>query len=130
VVKNTGSRFPVNMISAVSAKDALRFAVYDGTTTAATFIDFCKRCCTTPPTGSTWSWTGIPRTARPPRRSSPPPPGAGSSWFTCPATHPSSTPMGIWSLLKRSIANFAAADQASLVRIIKRKRRRSSTAPT
>ena len=28
---------------------------------------------------------------------------------------------GIWSLLKRSIANFAAADQASLVRIIKRK---------
>ena len=28
---------------------------------------------------------------------------------------------GIWSLLKRSIANFAAADKASLVRIIKRK---------
>ena len=28
---------------------------------------------------------------------------------------------GIWSLLKRSIANFAAADQAGLVRIIKRK---------
>ena len=28
---------------------------------------------------------------------------------------------GIWSLLKRSIANFATADQAGLVRIIKRK---------
>ena len=28
---------------------------------------------------------------------------------------------GIWSLLKRSMANFAAADQAALVRIIKRK---------
>ncbi len=28
---------------------------------------------------------------------------------------------GIWSLLKRSMANFAAADQASMVRIIKRK---------
>jgi hypothetical protein len=28
---------------------------------------------------------------------------------------------GIWSLLKRSMANFAAADQAGLVRIIKRK---------
>ena len=28
---------------------------------------------------------------------------------------------GIWSLLKRSIANFAAADQAGVVRIIKRK---------
>ena len=43
VVTNTGSRFPVNMISAVSAKGALRFAVYDGTTNATTFIDFCKR---------------------------------------------------------------------------------------
>jgi transposase len=43
VVKNTGSRFSVTMISAVSAKGALRFAVYEGTTTAATFIDFCKR---------------------------------------------------------------------------------------
>ena len=28
---------------------------------------------------------------------------------------------GIWSLMKRSMANFAAADQANLVRIIKRK---------
>ena len=28
---------------------------------------------------------------------------------------------GIWSLLKRSMANFAAADQAGLVRLIKRK---------
>ena len=28
---------------------------------------------------------------------------------------------GIWSLLKRSMANFAAADLDSLVRIIKRK---------
>jgi len=28
---------------------------------------------------------------------------------------------GIWSLLKRSITNFAAADQAGLVRIVKRK---------
>jgi len=43
VVKNTGSRFSVNMISAVSAKGALRFAVYEGNATAATFIDFCKR---------------------------------------------------------------------------------------
>ncbi len=42
-VKNTGARYAVNMISVVSAKGALRFAVYDGTTNAATFIDFCKR---------------------------------------------------------------------------------------
>jgi transposase len=31
------------MISAVTAKGALRFAVYEGSTTAETFIDFCKR---------------------------------------------------------------------------------------
>ncbi len=43
VVKNTGARYSVNMISAVSAKGALRFALYEGNTNAATFIDFCKR---------------------------------------------------------------------------------------
>jgi transposase len=43
VVPNTGKRFSVNMISAVTAKGALRFAVYEGNTTAASFIDFCKR---------------------------------------------------------------------------------------
>ena len=42
-VKNTGARFWVDMIYAVSAKGALRFAVYEGNTNAATFIDFCKR---------------------------------------------------------------------------------------
>ena len=42
-VKNTGARYSVNMISAVSAKGALRFAVYEATTNAATFINFCKR---------------------------------------------------------------------------------------
>src|SRR5213076_3429504 len=42
-VKNTGARYSVNMISVVSAKGALRFAVYEGTTNAASFIDFCKR---------------------------------------------------------------------------------------
>jgi transposase len=43
VVKNTGARYSVNMISVVSAQGALRFAVYEGSTNAATFIDFCKR---------------------------------------------------------------------------------------
>jgi transposase len=43
VVKNTGARFSVNMISAVSAKGALRFAVYEGNTNARVFIDFCQR---------------------------------------------------------------------------------------
>ena len=43
VVKATGARFSVNMVSAVTAKGALRFAVYDETFTANLFVDFCKR---------------------------------------------------------------------------------------
>lgn len=43
VVAATGARFSVNMISAISAKGALRFSIIDGTLTATKFIDFCKR---------------------------------------------------------------------------------------
>lgn len=43
VVKATGARYSINMISAVTAKGALRFAVYEGNTNAEVFIDFCKR---------------------------------------------------------------------------------------
>jgi hypothetical protein len=43
VVKVTGARFSVNMISAVAAKGALRFALFDGTTIAKSFTRFCKR---------------------------------------------------------------------------------------
>ena len=42
VVTVTGARFSVNMISAVTPKGAMRFAVFDGTSTAAGFIAFCK----------------------------------------------------------------------------------------
>ncbi len=43
VVKTTGARFSVNMVSAVTPKGALRFAVYDEKFTAKLFIEFCKR---------------------------------------------------------------------------------------
>jgi transposase len=43
VVHNTGKRYSVNMISAVTAQGALRFTVHEGTVNAAVFIDFCKR---------------------------------------------------------------------------------------
>lgn len=43
VVATTGQRFAINMISAVTPKGALRFAVYDQNTTAGCFIDFCRR---------------------------------------------------------------------------------------
>jgi transposase len=43
VVEATGKRVSVNMISALTPKGALRFAVYDDNTTAAVFISFCKR---------------------------------------------------------------------------------------
>jgi transposase len=39
----TGDRFSVNLISAVTAKGALRFAAYDGNLNASTFIDFSRR---------------------------------------------------------------------------------------
>ena len=43
VVSTTGARFSVNMISAISAKGALRVSIVDGTVTAVKFIDFCTR---------------------------------------------------------------------------------------
>lgn len=43
IVKATGARHSLNMISAVTAQGLLRFATYTGSFTAATFIDFCKR---------------------------------------------------------------------------------------
>ena len=43
VVKTTGARHAVNLVSAVTAKGQLRFACYEGRFTAATFLDFCKR---------------------------------------------------------------------------------------
>jgi transposase len=42
-VHTTGARFRLNMMSAISAKGALRFALLAGTLTAAGFIDFLKR---------------------------------------------------------------------------------------
>jgi transposase len=43
VVRGTGKRFSVNMLSAVSAQGKLRFMVHEGTVNSAVFIDFCKR---------------------------------------------------------------------------------------
>ena len=43
VVKSTGARHSVNMVSAVTAQGALRFATYQGSFTAECFIDFCRR---------------------------------------------------------------------------------------
>ena len=43
IVRTTGARHSVNLISAVTAQGALRFAAYEGTFTSATFIDFCQR---------------------------------------------------------------------------------------
>ena len=43
VVKATGARHSINMISAVTATGVLRFGVFTGTFTAAAFIDFAKK---------------------------------------------------------------------------------------
>lgn len=43
MVKTTGARFSLNMISAVTAKGLLRFSTFNGSLTADIFIEFCKR---------------------------------------------------------------------------------------
>lgn len=43
IVKSTGARFTLNMISAVTAKGLLRFSTFTGSLTADKFIEFCKR---------------------------------------------------------------------------------------
>ena len=43
VVKTTGARFSVNMISAISPRGKLRFMTIDGRLNAAIFIEFLKR---------------------------------------------------------------------------------------
>jgi hypothetical protein len=43
VIKGTGKRFRVNMISAVSNAGMLRFRLFTGSFTGAVFIDFLRR---------------------------------------------------------------------------------------
>jgi transposase len=43
VVAATGERFGINLISAIAANGALRFAAYHGNLNATVFIDFCRR---------------------------------------------------------------------------------------
>jgi transposase len=43
VVQATGDRFGVNLLSAVTAKGALRFAAYHSSLDGPVFIDFCRR---------------------------------------------------------------------------------------
>jgi transposase len=43
VVATTGARHTVNLISAVTAQGAVRFAAFDGTFNAEKFIEFCTR---------------------------------------------------------------------------------------
>ena len=50
--------------------------------------------------------------------------------YRLPAYAPGITPVeGIWSLLKRAVANFDAASLAGLVRIVKRKLRKIQCRP-
>ena len=43
MVKATGARHSLNMISAVTAQGLLRFSTYTGSLTAARFIEFCRK---------------------------------------------------------------------------------------
>jgi transposase len=43
VVSDTGARYSINMLSAVSAQGKLRFMVHNGKVDSTIFIEFCKR---------------------------------------------------------------------------------------
>jgi transposase len=43
VVKATGARHSLNMISAVTAQGLLRYTTFTGSTTGPVFVDFCKK---------------------------------------------------------------------------------------
>jgi len=75
-VRNTGARYSVNMISAVSAKGRCASRSTRATLTPRCSLISASACCTTRPDRSiSWS-TGIPRTAPPLQGNSPPPPKA------------------------------------------------------
>jgi transposase len=74
VVAATGERFVVNLISAVTAKGALRFAAYDGNLNGPVFIDFCRRLLDDSPGPVFLVLMAIRRTAPTPSSSSPRPP--------------------------------------------------------
>jgi len=46
VVERAGTRFSLNMFSAISAQGKMRFMVHEGTATAETFCEFLKRLAT------------------------------------------------------------------------------------
>lgn len=43
VVRSTGARYAVNMLSAISAQGGLHFMLHEGRGTSEVFIDFCRR---------------------------------------------------------------------------------------
>jgi DDE superfamily endonuclease len=45
VIKRTGKRFRVNMLSAISNAGMLRFRLFVGSFSGQVFIDFCGGCC-------------------------------------------------------------------------------------
>jgi transposase len=93
VVRGTGQRFSINMISAVTAKGALRFAVYEGNTTAATFIDFCKRLLHDAPGPVYLIVDGHPAHRAKATTAFVASTGGSCDCSFCPATRPTSTPM-------------------------------------
>jgi transposase len=62
IVKATGARHSLNMISAVTAQGLLRFSTYTGSLTGARFIEFCRKLMHDAAGRSTWSSTATPPT--------------------------------------------------------------------
>ena len=97
VVKATGARHSLNMISAVTAQGLLRFSTFTGSFTAARFIDFCRQLRPTPTVRCTWSSTAAPRTGR--------------SWS------PSSSPVGAENRVTASEMQVGASGASGVIRL-------------
>jgi hypothetical protein len=92
VVKTTGARFGLNMISAVTAKGLLRFSTFTGSLTADKFIEFCKRLIADTEGPVFLVVDGHPVHRSKKVTTSPPPPTGSCGCSNCPGTPRSSTP--------------------------------------
>jgi len=96
IVKATGARHSLNMMSAVTAQGLLRYTTFTGTMNGPKFVEFCKKLLadTQAATGRGVYLIvdGHPAHKAKSSRSGSPPPRAASSYSSCRPTPRSSTP--------------------------------------
>ena len=102
MVKATGARHSLNMISAVTAQGLLRFSTYTGSFTGARFIEFCRKLMADTDGPVYLVVDGHPtHRSKLVQASSSPPPTAGCKLFVLPAYSPQLNPdEWVWKNVK------------------------------